>query len=161
MSRFLFVFILFILTTCSPVSRESTNIELSKLELVELDGTRVDVATLSGKGVLVNFWATWCKPCIMEMPSLIHLQELMNEEPIEFIFASDEDADQISKFISKRELKAHFVRVKNPETLGIQALPTTLIFNGDGTLVHSEIGYKKWDEPSMLDQMKQLIKSNE
>jgi hypothetical protein len=92
------------------------------------------------------------------MPSIASLQNHLNGENIEFFFASDEEVEKILKFKESRSMNLNFVRVENPEALGIEALPTTFIFNGKGELVFSEIGYRKWDEPATIEMITKLIK---
>ncbi len=158
MIRSLFFISLVVLAGCSSQkSEEQSAILASQIKLTDLEGKKVDLTELAGKTIFVNFWATWCKPCIQEMPSIIALREQLAGQNIEFYFASDEEADKVKKFMKSRRMSSGFVQVKNLESLGIQALPTTFIFDGDGNLVFSEAGLRKWDEPSTVEMVTELI----
>jgi thioredoxin-related protein len=95
------------------------------------------------------------------MPSIAALQTQLAGKNIEFFFASDEEVDKIQKFMESREMTLNFVRLENQEALGIQALPTTFIFNGEGNLIYSEVGYRKWDEPATIEMVSKLINDHE
>lgn len=144
-SKSLFVIILISLACCTSPQKD-----LDKLKLVDLAGNDVDLTTYSNKRVFVNFWATWCKPCIQEMPTIAAAMEGVKEENIVFLFASNESLDLIENFKSKRGFDFHYVQAQNLEGLNIQALPTTFIYNTEGKLVFSEAGYRDWSTPENL-----------
>jgi len=147
-----------ILAGCSSQKTgEQSSIVASQIKLTDLEGKEVDLTEFEGKTIFVNFWATWCRPCIQEMPSIAALQTQLAGKNIEFFFASDEEVDKIQKFMESRKMTLNFVRVENPESLGIQALPTTFIFDGEGNMVYSEVGFKKWDEPATVEMVTKLI----
>lgn len=159
MMRFFFIFSLILLAGCSsPRTEEQSAINASQIKLTDLEGNEVDLADFEGKTIFVNFWATWCRPCIKEMPSIAALQTQMAGKNIEFFFASDEEVEKIQKFMDSRKMNSRFVRVENSEAIGIEALPTTFIFDSDGNLVFSEVGYRKWDEPATIEMVTKLVK---
>ena len=158
MRQSLFILFLIMLVGCSSKKTgEQSSIVASQIKLTDLEGKEVDLTEFEGKTIFVNFWATWCRPCIQEMPSIAALQTQLAGKNIEFFFASDEEVDKIQKFMESRKMKLNFVRVENPESLGMQALPTTLIFDGEGNMVHSEVGFRKWDEPATVEMVTKLI----
>ncbi len=125
--------------------------EISRIRLTDLNGNRIDLAKLNGKAVFINFWATWCRPCLEEMPSIGKAMEGFSEKNIEFLFASNESKEQIEKFKSTHAYPFNYVIVENMEALQIMSLPTTYIFNTQGKLVFSEMGYRKWDTKENID----------
>lgn len=152
-----FVFLITLAGCSSQKTGEQSAIVASQIELTDLDGKEVDLTKFEGKTIFVNFWATWCKPCIQEMPSIAALKTQLTGQNIEFFFASDEEIGKIQKFMESRKMVLNFVRVENPESLGIQALPTTFIFDGEGNMVFSEVGFRKWDEPATVEMVSKLI----
>ncbi|HLP35697.1 TlpA disulfide reductase family protein [Lacibacter sp.] len=125
--------------------------EFDKIKLTELDGTPIDLQQYQGKTLFINFWATWCGPCIQEMPSIQKAKNSMKDEDIVFLFASNEEVEAIETFKKKQPYDFHYVRVENLEQLKIMALPTTYIFDSNKKLVFSEMGYRKWDSKSNID----------
>ncbi len=153
------IFILLIVLSCtSSKEQPEGTVALENIELTNLNGEKISLADRQGKTIFINFWATWCRPCIQEMPSIAALQKQLEGKNIEFFFASDEEVEKIQKFMESRKMSLNFVRIENPEALGIEALPTTFIFDGEGNLVFSEVGYKKWDEPATVEMVSKLIK---
>lgn len=124
--------------------------DLEKIELKTLDGTSIDMSDFKGKTVFVNFWATWCKPCIREMPTIAKAQEQLKGKNVVFLFPSNESVDLITAFKESRNFDFTYVQVQNMEALNIQALPTTMIFNDKGKMIFSEMGYRDWSTPENL-----------
>lgn len=155
------VIIFIILISCNNTGNEKdkdeqvvTNFaasETDKIKLTGLDSKPIDLNQYKGKTLFINFWATWCKPCIEEMPSIQKMQEQLKDENIVYLFASDETVEQIEKFKQKYAYPFHFVKAENMESLNIMALPTTYIFNPAGKLVFSEMGYRNWTDKSNID----------
>ncbi len=162
MIRALFILFLLTLAGCSSKKKEElSSIVASQIRLTDLNGKEVDLSDFERKTIFINFWATWCRPCVQEMPSIAVLQTQLAGKNIEFFFASDEEVDKIQKFMESRNMTLNFVRLENQESLRIQALPTTFIFNGEGNLVYSEVGYRKWDEPATIEMVLKLINDHE
>lgn len=132
--------------------------EFSKIKLTELDGTPIDLTQYKGKAVFINFWATWCRPCVQELPSIQQAMNKLNNKDIVFLFASNEATAEIEDFKKSNKYSFHYVKVENIEYLNITALPTTYIFNSAGELVFSEMGYKKWDDQTNIDLITNLAK---
>lgn len=135
--------------------------DIAKIKLKELNDQPIDFAQYEGKTVFVNFWATWCKPCIQEMPTIENAQNDLKNENVIFLFASNEDLDQIVAFKKRRAYNFHYVLLENMEELRIQSLPTTFIFNSEGKLKFSETGYRKWDDPDNIELITKIINDHE
>lgn len=152
-----FVFLLLILAGCSPSRKESRALKLEDIRLTDLVGNAVDVSQFKGKTVLINFWATWCRPCLQEMPSLAEAQNQFNDQSIVFLFASSETTEQINRFKNKQKFEFNYLHLANLETLNIQALPTTFIFDQAGELKFSETGFREWTSPESIEIITNII----
>jgi thiol-disulfide isomerase/thioredoxin len=148
-------FLVAALIGCNPKKDENT-ISLSKIKLESLSGKSVDLTDYEGKIIFLNFWATWCRPCLLEMPSIEKAMNELKDENIVFLFASDEEVDQIENFKAARNFNFDYVRALNITELNIQALPTTFIFNAKGDLVFNEMGYRDWSK----EENKKIIQTN-
>lgn len=156
-----FAMLLF-LAGCNTKSSETTSSESTtdirkEIQLTDLTGQKIDLAQYEGKTIFLNFWATWCRPCIEEMPSIASAKKQFNESDIVFLFASDEEIKRIESFEKKNQLGLTYVQVANFNDLNIQALPTTYIINAHGELTFSETGYRKWDDATNLHLIQNII----
>ena len=118
-------------------------VQTLQADLVRLDGSPVQFASLVGKPMVVNLWATWCPPCIREMPVLQDAQK--NNPEVIFIFANQgESADAIQKFLDREGLNLDNVlldsRLELSSQTQSQGLPTTLFLDAKGALVDRRIG---------------------
>src|SRR5687767_4066512 len=124
---------------------------IAQLVLTDLNDQPIELEKYKGKTVFINFWATWCKPCREEMPSIKEAMNKLKDQKVEFFFASDESREQIEEFKKAHDYNFNYVRVENLANLGIMGLPTTFILNRGGELVFSEMGYRKWDDKANID----------
>ncbi len=135
------------------------NITLTTLKLHNLDGSQMDLTGLAGKRVFVNFWATWCKPCLAEMPSISRATETLAGDNIVFLAASDEKLDRIVNFNEKNGYKFDIVATQaDLSLLEIYALPATFIFDEQGNLVFKETGAREWDSEDNIQLIKETQK---
>ena len=151
--------LLFGLLGCNGESKDKTipvirqDREFDKVKLTDLKRRPIELKQYEGKTVFINFWATWCKPCIEEMPSIEKVQNILKNEDLVFFLASGESAEEIDAFRNAHDYKFNYARIENSEELGIQVLPTTFIFNPEGKLVFSDAGNRKWDDKNNIDMI--------
>lgn len=134
---------------------------LNKMRLTDLNDQPISLEQYRGKIIFINFWATWCKPCIQEMPSIEEAQDKLQNKDIIFLMASGESPEQIQQFKTGNAYKFNYVRIENIEEMNVQALPTTFIFNRKGDLVFSEMGYRNWAEKNNIDLINKIANENE
>lgn len=124
--------------------------------MVDLQGKSVHLDDFRGKkAVFLNFWATWCGPCVREMPSIARAKEQLNDQ-VEFLFVTDETAERIQQFAEKQHLDLRFVHAENLDQLALDALPTTYMINKAGDVAHIEIGFREWDLPENVEMIRGL-----
>jgi len=115
--------------------------------LESLDGKNVRLSDLRGKAVLLNFWATWCGPCKIEMPWFVELQNQYGREGLQVVGVAMDDAskEDIAKFA--KEMGVNYPILIGKESVGdqyggIPALPETFFIGRDGKMVDKIIGLK-------------------
>lgn len=111
--------------------------------LQSLDGKRLDFADLKGKTVFLNLWATWCPPCIAEMPDIHKLYQTVDHDKVKFVMLSlDKDPQKAVKFI-KRKGYGFPVYTQNgplPNAYSSRSIPTTFVISPQGKIVVKHSG---------------------
>jgi len=123
------------------------------------DGAEKQLADYKGKLVLVNLWATWCGPCVEEMPSLDRLQAQLGGKLTVLAISEDRQGETaVAPFLEKHGIRhlAIFLDPKSAATseLGAQGLPTSYLVARDGTIVGKEEGGANWDSDAMLAKLR-------
>jgi len=166
MRNLIYISCLILLFGCNPSNPSNPsnpqNEKLSDLEsmqlktsFVDLKNQKVDLKSYKGKKIIVNYWATWCKPCIIEMPGLIRAQEILKNHNYTFLLVSDEKISKISKFKNDKKYNFNFLKsVGSNERLGIYSLPTAYIFNEKGIKIETIVGTIVWDSEQMIKKLK-------
>jgi len=121
---------------------------------------KVSLDEFRGKVVVLNFWATWCPPCIEEMPSLVEMQQRMKAKGVE-VFAVSVDADQGAYQDFLRAHKVNLLTVRDPDQksnnlYGTFKFPETYIIDRQGVLRRKFIGAVDWGTPEILDYLAKL-----
>ncbi|MBL6449249.1 TlpA family protein disulfide reductase [Fulvivirga sp. 29W222] len=144
-------------TKSETSSNETTDI-VDGIKLKTLNDEELKLEKFKGKALLINFWATWCRPCIQEMPSIEKASETLKEENIEFLLVSNESASQIKSFMHAHKYTFNYAQLDIPlAQLNIQGLPTTFIINPKGELTFSEMGARDWNSEESIQLIKNAI----
>ncbi|MGB5459230.1 MAG: TlpA disulfide reductase family protein [Eudoraea sp.] len=128
-------------------------------KLVNSKGTVVNLKDYKGDVIFINFWATWCPPCVAEMPGLQLLYNAYGEK-VTFLFIARDKKEKVSNFITKKNynLPVYFESGFTPKTLYSAALPTTFIIDKKGNIVVAETGSADWNSESVHILLDGLLK---
>lgn len=135
-----------------------------KLALKDLDGKAHDLAQYKGKVVVLNFWATWCTPCVKEMPALQRLNEKLAGERFAMIAVNFGESDkQVRPFIAK--LGARFPVLLDRDMRATNAwvdkgLPTTFVIDAKQKIRYRVLGDFEWDAPAVEAKIRALLPRN-
>lgn len=129
-------------------------------QLVDENGMAYNFNGAKGKVVVVNFWATWCPPCIAEMPSLEKLYHQYKEEVV-FLFVSNEEREIISNFKKKNDYDflVYSSLTSNPELFDTSSIPRTYIIDKEGNIAIDKSGAADWNSDSVKRLLDDLLKS--
>jgi thiol-disulfide isomerase/thioredoxin len=115
-------------------------------KLVDTKRNRVNLMDYKGEVVFINFWATWCPPCVAEMPDLQLLYNAYGEK-VTFLFIARDKEERVTNFLVKKnyDLPVYFESGFTPKSLYSGALPTTFIIGKEGNIVVAETGSADWN----------------
>ena len=148
-------------TTAAADFKPWTGGALPAFVLKDLDGVEHRLADFRGKVVLVNFWATWCGPCVQEMPSLQRLKEKLAGRPFVVLAVNlDEPESRIRNFLAK--VSVDFPILLDPEKKASRAwnariLPASYIVGADGKIRYSLVGELEWDDEQVVARLSELL----
>lgn len=129
--------------------------------LEDTDGNTFSTADFQGKVVLVNFWASWCGPCVTEIPSLRELYREMNGRPFEILAVNvEEGAFKVHKFRQLVEMPFPILLDKNGlifDKWNAQVLPTSYLLDPQGKIRYQVEGPAEWSSPEVIDIITSLL----
>jgi len=130
-------------------------------ELLDSNRAPVSMAQFKGNVVFVNNWASWCTPCIAEMPSIQNLKHTLKDENIVFIMVSyDDSPEKALRFVQKKnfDFEVYFPGKKYP--FHTESIPATFIIDKNGIVVSSHSGMANFDNPELVKKIKELLSSS-
>ena len=127
-------------------------------ELVGLNEDFVNLNSSEGKVAIINLWATWCPPCIAEMPSF---QELYNDysEKVDFYFVSSEEPEKLENFLQKHDYSFPVFMPASPapQVLQSNSLPTTYVISKSGEILVEKTGAADWNDEEFREKLEMWI----
>lgn len=153
-----------IVTVCSLMTYAQQT--LPSVDLKTLDGKSINTKELSneGKPFAVCFWATWCKPCLMELSTFAELYEEWQEETGMKIYAVSIDdsrtQSKVQPLVNTAEWEYEVLLDVNSEfkrAMGVNNPPHTFVVNGKGEIVWQHVGYAPGDEEGLIEAIRKVI----
>jgi thiol-disulfide isomerase/thioredoxin len=131
--------------------------------LLDLEDKPVPFARFKGKTLFLNIWATWCRPCVMEMPSIASLARnpRLQGKNIEFVCVSTDDStDVVRRFRDGKDWTMTILRADRiPSVFYTEGIPATFLIAADGRIAASEVGAADWSEPRVVAFLEKLAGS--
>ncbi|WP_370280781.1 TlpA disulfide reductase family protein [Pontibacterium sp.] len=137
------------------------NSSLYNLSFPNVDEQEIQLSEYKGKVILLNFWATWCPPCVKEMPSMQRLHDKFPEKDFEIVaISAGESQAAVESFMMGLDTELTFPILLDEtgrtfKDFGIRGLPMSFLFDREGNLIKTISGSREWDEEREV----QLIES--
>ncbi len=141
------------------IDESSTESADYDFELIDQEGNRKPFTDFKDKVVFVNFWATWCPPCIAEMPDINDLYNEINSDDIVFVLISFDDNFQKARdFVKKKEFDFPIYQLASPlpKVYESNAIPTTYVISPEGKIVVKKSGMAKYNTKKFRDFLEGL-----
>jgi thiol-disulfide isomerase/thioredoxin len=135
---------------------------LPDFKLTRLDGKETSLSELKSKIFLLNFWATWCEACMVEMPSIVKLREEYKDRGFEVLAVNlDENPEAVVPKAIK-EFKIEFpvfrdIEGKTADLFNVHAIPLTVVVNHDRKILFVRDGEENWNSPKIKAQMEKWL----
>lgn len=133
--------------------------ELPEFDLASVEDGQWQAESLQGKPWVINFWATWCPPCVEEIPSMNAAWEALESQGVGMLaINAGEGQGAVDGFLKK-------IPIDFPTLLGdvdtlsnwsVMALPTTIVVNAQGQVVYEALGPREWDDAALLEKVLEL-----
>jgi thiol-disulfide isomerase/thioredoxin len=126
--------------------------------LLNLEGRPVELSNYRGRTIFLNIWATWCPPCVAEMPSIESLAANARLKDVAFLCVAADEPGAVRAFVERRKLTTPvLVAGENiPEPFLTEGIPATFIIAPDGRVVVEQVGAAQWDAPKVVDYLESL-----
>ena len=143
----------------------SIDFDLNVLQFSDLNNNIFSIQNFEGKTLFINYWATWCNPCLAEMPSMADLYDrYKNNENIVFLYLSREDLNTILDYLPKDESLQKlpiYKIITDDEFFATTGIPTTFIINSAGDVVVKDVGSAFWNDDSVFNFIDNLLGKDE
>lgn len=134
------------------------SIDLPVIALTDLSGYPVSLQSYASRPLFVNFFATWCGPCIRELPELANLRSKLSDQKLQILCISDEPVEKLQNIqdqFGDRLTVLH--SVKSFHDMGIYTYPTNYIYNARGLKVYEHINPEDWSSEEVVDRVRKIL----
>lgn len=129
--------------------------------IVTENGKALSPQDFGGKLLVLNFWATWCPPCVKEMPSLNEFHRALKDSGVVVLAVSvDKNEAAYKQFIQRFGLEFEIARDQNADisaSFGTAQYPETYVINSKGQVLEKFVGEENWADPKLIERIKSLI----
>jgi len=144
-------------TMSNPVGLKNADFDW---DLTSVDNQSVNLQDFKGKVFVLNLFATWCPPFVVEMPGIQKLYNTFKDnDQVVFLLVSNESVETIKKFVEKKNytFPVYSTRQRNPEAFSTNSIPTTYVISPEGEIVVKEIGALNWGGSKMVQMINDLL----
>ena len=161
----LLLLILSVSTCVDPTKMPTIGQPVPEVTLPDLEGRTVRLSDFRGNVVVLNFWATWCPPCVEEMPSLQKLQQALGKKGLQVLAAAvDENLQDVARFREEYDLSLpilHDQGGKVSHRFSTFKYPETYVVDRDGKLIAKIIGPQDWVSPTVIRDFVRLLRGED
>jgi len=130
-----------------------------QLVLEDLEGNTINLSSYTDKTIFISFWATWCPPCIAEMPSIQKLTDSYGDKLPTFLITS-EDRDKVINFLKENDynLPVYFQKSQAKGILNISSYPTSFLISSNSEVIVHKTGAANWNSASFREKLNTILK---
>lgn len=137
--------------------RIAPKIKFESLELTDINGNEISIDSFHNKKLFINFFATWCGPCMSEIASIENAQQILANDNFQFLLISDESLARLKTFQQQTQLRVLHSE-KKLSLLNIVTIPTTYVVNAKREIVYKQTSEADWVSETMIEKIRVLVK---
>ena len=138
-----------------------TVVNAENFEGIPINESKSELFMFQNQFILLNFWATWCVPCLKELPDMERLHQKLGKQGLVILaVAMGEDKQKVNKFLKKHKLTFPIMadpEMEISEQYGVQNLPVTFLIDRDKVVIGRAIGPREWDNPDLVEFFRKKI----
>ena len=147
---------------------KTTGVTAPDFSFTSLNNEKYTLKDFKGKLILLHFWASWCAPCVVELPSLIKLAHDFPDDIIILAFSNDNDSESAIRFLHKQSINLHSSNIIwswddskaiTYDLFQTMILPETIILDHNLNMVKKYVGDTKWNSPAIRNELQQILKA--
>lgn len=130
------------------------------IELEDNKGQTVSVNHLPYKLSIIHFWATWCVPCLKELPQLINIGSKLKEQGLSVVYIATDNREDVQSYLRERDLGINALLDQYGKAMRqykIKVLPTSVFVNADGNILETHHGPIDWESPAIRKKLQALL----
>ncbi len=149
---------IFVFTPSFIEESDQTQLKSFNYQVTAFNGDSKSIAIGKGRITFISYWATWCPPCIAELPSIQKLYADYGDK-IDFILLTNEKPEVVQKFLEKKAFKlpVYFPKMKTPKSLYDNSIPTNYIIDATGKIIIKETGAADWNSTKVRKVLDGLL----
>lgn len=143
----------------TPVEeRQREHITSYDWTLKDLENNDFHFEAVKGKVVFINFWATWCPPCVAEMPAMQELYDAYGDKVV-FLFVAEDQQKRVETFLDKKDytMPVYYEMSTTPKQLFSKSIPATYIIDREGEIVVAKTGAANWNSTEIRKLLDKLL----
>lgn len=132
-------------------------VDIPAIAVTDLRGQPASLGAYSGRPLFVSFFATWCGPCMKELPDLAVLHDQLSDRHLTVVCISDDPVEKLQALDILYGGRLVFLHVQSLHDVGIYTYPTNYIFNAAGSKIYSQVNAENWGSDVMISKVRSML----
>ncbi len=133
------------------------HVDIPSIAVSDLRGQAVSLEAYNGRPLFLSFFATWCGPCMREMPELAALHDTLYDKNLTIICISDDPVEKLQTLQAIYGDRLIFLHAASLHDIGIYTYPTNYIYDASGKKVYDQVNPDNWTDPALIKNIRQLL----
>lgn len=133
------------------------HVDIPNIAVTDPGGQAVSLQAYNGRPLFLSFFATWCGPCMREMPELAALHDALHDKNIAIVCISDDPLEKLQTLQAIYGDKLIFLHAASLHDIGIYTYPTNYIYNASGKKVYDRVNTDQWADPALIESVRRSL----